>query len=159
VNAADLIRPLTAGRPGEWHGLAAIPVAGFDAALGPPADVAQAELGYYPAERRDYGGAVVWARKGQAVMVEVACDLPAAALDGLEEPCAVLPNEILLADGYPHERLFCRRGLVATVVQPYAGGEKRILRLRGIAPIAGPAEFGPELYRAFEDQAHLGGAP
>jgi hypothetical protein len=156
MTAADLIRPLTAGRPGEWHGLAGTAVALFDDVLGPPVAVEQAELGYYPAERRDYGGPIVWARNGQAVMVEVACDLPAAALDGLEAPCATLPNEILLPDGYPHEQLFCRRGLVVTMVQPYAGGENRIVRLRGIAPIADPAEFGPELYRAFEDQVHWG---
>jgi hypothetical protein len=156
VNALDLIRPLTAGRPCDWHGLAATPVAEFDSALGAPFAVAEAELGYYPAERRDYGVVVVWARDGRAAMVEAACDLPAAALDGLEAPCAVLPNELLLADGYPHEHLFCSRGLVVTMLQPYSGGESRILRLRGIAPIAGPAEFGPELYRAFEDQVHWG---
>lgn len=156
MSVADLIRPLTAGRPGDWHGLAATPVARFDADLGAPAAVEQSELGYYPAERRDYGGPIVWARDGQAVMVEVACDLPAAALDGLEEPCASLPAELLLPDGYPHEHLYCRRGLVVTLVRPYAGGEKRIVRLRGIAPIAGPDEFGPELYRAFEDQVSWG---
>lgn len=156
MSVADLIRPLTAGRPADWHGLAATAVARFDADLGAPVAVAQAELGYYPAERRDYGGPIVWARNGQAVMVEVACDLPAAALDGLEEPCASLPAELLLPDGYPHEHLYCRRGLVVTLVRPFAGGGKRILRLRGIAPIDDPEEFGPELYRAFEDQVHWG---
>jgi hypothetical protein len=156
MTAADLIRPLLLGRPAEWHGLPPTLVAGIDDSLGAPAAVEPSELGYYPAERRLYPvegrEAIVWARKGVAVMIEVPGPFSPASLTGLEPPCAVLANEISVPGGYAQERLFCGRGLVATVVEPFGAGAGEVLRLRGIAPIAMPAQFGPELYKAFEDQ-------
>lgn len=156
MNAADLIRPLLLGRPAEWHGLPPTPVAEIDDALGAPMSAEPAELGYYPAERRSYRvegrDVIVWARKGAAVMVEAPGPFPPSSLSKLEPPCAVLANEISLPDGYAHERLFCGRGLVATVVEPFGAGEEEVLRLRGMAPVAAPAQFGPELYKAFENR-------
>lgn len=160
MTAAGLIRPLLLGRPAEWRGLPPTPVAEIDDALGAPAAVEQSELGYYPAERRLYPvegrEAIVWARKGVAVMVEAPGPFPPSALTGLEPPCAVLANEISVPGGYAPERLFCGRGLVATVFEPFGTGEGVVLRLRGMAPVATPAQFGPELYKAFEDQVRWG---
>ncbi|MEA3012192.1 MAG: hypothetical protein QOD42_737 [Sphingomonadales bacterium] len=156
MNAAALIRPLLSGTPAGWHGLPPVATGAFDAALGPPEAVADEDLGHYPAERRTYrveGRAVaVWARAGAVVMVEIAAPLPPSVLDGIEPPCAVLPNELLVEGGYAHEYLFCARGLVATFVESRAAGGDAIIRLRGIAPLATADEFGPALYKPFEDQ-------
>jgi hypothetical protein len=162
MNAAGLIRPLLSGAPAGWRGLPPVATEAFDAALGPPAAVASEDLGYYPAERRAYcvGGreVIVWAREGAVVMVEAAAALPGSALDALGAPSAVLPNEILADGGYAHEYLYCARGLVATVVQPYQAGAHKVVRLRGIAPLDGPDAFGPALYKAFEDRVSWAGA-
>jgi hypothetical protein len=162
MNAADLLRPLLSGTPAGWRGLPRLATDAFDAALGPPVAVACEDLGYYPAERRTYcvGGheVFVWAREGAAVMVEVAVALPESALGALGAPSAVLPNEILVEGGYAHEYLYCPRGLVATVVQPYRAGALKIVRLRGVAPLDRPDAFGPDLYKAFEDRVSWAGA-
>lgn len=153
MRVAPLLRPLVRGAPEDWHGLPLLAPAAFDAEVGPPVAFAEAALGDEPAERRTYPGAILaWVRDGTVVLVEVAGAWPATALDALESPCAILPNEILVQGGYAHEYLFCARGLVATVVQPHDGGANRIVRLRGIAPIAGPDEFGRGYYQAFEDR-------
>jgi hypothetical protein len=157
MNHVHLAAPLLGGRPAEWYGLPADAIAALEASLGRPVEVSEEPLGYYPAERRSYraGGDVIvlWARGDRAVMLEAPVDLPASALDGLEAPCAILPHEILADDGYAHERLYCGRGLVATVIEPFAASAaERIVRLRGIAPVDSPADFGPELYKSADDQ-------
>ena len=162
MNAADLFAPLVAGRPLDWRGLPPTAAAELDAVLGAPASLEEGLLGYYPAERRSYrtGEAEIlaWMRDGACVMVEVPVDLPAAALDGLEAPCAVLPQEIEVEGGYAHELVYCGRGLVATVVEPFVKGKgEQVVRLRGIAPIASRDGFGPDLYRSLEDQTRLTG--
>jgi hypothetical protein len=152
MTTAAFLQPLRGGDLAAWHGLPPLPADAFDATLGAPAIVAEAELGGLPAERRAYGDVIVWARAGAIVMVEFAGAWRAATLDALESPCAILPNEILVQGGYAHEYLFCVRGLVATVVRPHDGGANRIVRLRGIAPIAAPDEFARGYYQAFEDR-------
>lgn len=157
MSGADLIAPLVGGRPADWRGLPPGAESTLEASLGEAVEVVDGRLGYYPAERRRYraagGDVLLWVRAGEGVMIEAPVDLPASALDGLEAPCAVLPHEILAEDGYAHERLYCERGLVATVIEPFAGGgAERVVRLRGIAPVASPADFGPELYKSADDR-------
>jgi hypothetical protein len=161
MNAADIIRPLLSGVPAGWRGLPPVATDAFDAVLGPPAAAAREDLGYYPADRLTYCASgreiIVWAREGAVVMVEAAAALPGSALDALGAPSAVLPNEILVEGGYAHEYLYCRRGLVATVVQPYRTGERKVVRLRGIAPLGRAEALGPDLYKAFEDRTSWAG--
>lgn len=161
MTMASLLQPLRGGDLAAWHGLPQLAAGALDAGLGAPAALDEGELGGLPAERRTYGEVVVWARDGAIVMVEIACALPLSALAGLEAPCAALPNELAIPGGYAREQLYCARGLVATIVKPHDGGAERVIRLRGIAPLAGPEGFGPGLYQPFEDRirwsADLGG--
>jgi hypothetical protein len=152
MTGAVSLQPLLEGAPATWHGLPPLPADAFDPVPGTPAAVDEADLGGLPAERRTYGNVTVWARDGAVVMVEIPCDLPASTLAGLEAPCAALPNELAIPGGYAREQLYCARGLVATIVKPHDGGEERIVRLRGIVPIADPQAFGPGLYQPFEDR-------
>ncbi|HEY5712953.1 MAG TPA: hypothetical protein VIT38_13755 [Allosphingosinicella sp.] len=160
MTPAELLSPLLAGEAAGWHGLPPLAGDAFDALLGPPASVELLRLGFYPAERRLFaraeGDVAIWSRDGEAVMVEVATALPATALDALEKPCAVLSQEIDVEGGYAHEHLYCARGLVATVFEPFDGGAKRVIRLRGIGPVADAARFGPALYKALDDQVKWG---
>jgi hypothetical protein len=152
MTVAVSLQPLLDGDPARWHGLPPLPADAYDAAMGAPSAVDRAELGGIQAERRTYGDVIAWARDGAIVMVEIACDLPSSTLAGLEAPCVALPNELLISGGYAREQLYCARGLVATIFRPHQGGAERILRLRGIVPIAGPEALGPGLYQPFEDR-------
>jgi hypothetical protein len=52
-----------------------------------------------------------------------------------------------------HEYLFCERGLVLSLAEPFEGGQpSQIVRCRGIQPIDSPEQFGSDFYRAFEDE-------
>lgn len=162
MTAVVSLQPLLRGDPAAWNGLPPLPADAFDSELGAPVKIDEADLGGSPAERRIYEDVIAWSRDGAIVMVEIACDLPASILAGLEAPCAALPNELVIPGGYAREQLYCTRGLVATIVKPHDGGSERIVRLRGIAPIAGPEAFGAGLYQPFEDRirwaSDLGGA-
>jgi len=157
MSLRDIVAPLLRGTPGAWHGLPPTPASDFDAAFGPPLRSTKTNLGFLPADRLVHdtseGELIAWIRRGQAVMIEVAAEHPVSVLGGLEQPCVVLPQEILVPEAYARERLYCERGLVVTVAHPFDGTEDRIVRFRGISPIATPAEFGTDLYKPFEDRA------
>ncbi len=71
----------------------------------------------------------------------------------LGSPSAIKPHEILVENTYVHEYLFCERGLVLSVAEPFEEGRPlRIVRCRGIQPIDSPEQFGPEFYQSFEDR-------
>jgi hypothetical protein len=157
----DALEPMLRADPLRWRGLPRATVADLDALLGAPEESGEAILGFYPAVRRRYGsasgaenagrGLVAWARTG--VMVESAAQPPASVLGDLPEPSAVLAQEILVPDAYAYEYLYCATGLVLTVAKPLRGeAPSRIVRCRGLKPLASPAEFGPDYYRPFEDR-------
>lgn len=167
MNLRAALDPMLRIDPLAWRGLPRVTDVEFDALFGAPEESVESVLGYYPATRRRYlsadatQGLVVWARDGEAVMVETSAQPPITALASLPEPSAVLAQEIFVPDAYAHEYLYCGIGLVLTVAQPL-GGEKpsQIVRCRGIRALITPKEFGPTYYRPFEDRVRwdvLGG--
>lgn len=74
-------------------------------------------------------------------------------MDGLDGPTAVLPHEILVQGTYVHEYLYCQRGLVLSIAEPFQKDQPmKMVRCRGIRLLSSPDEFGPEFYQAFEDK-------
>lgn len=159
LNLLAALYPMLCIDPLAWRGLPRATVAEFDALFGVPGESVESFLGYYPATRHHYfsavtaQGLVLWARAGEAIMVETAMPPPAAMLASLSEPSAVLAPEIFVADSYAHEYLYCGTGLVLTVTQAL-GGEvpRRIVRCRGVKVLDSAEEFGPTYYRPLQDQ-------
>jgi hypothetical protein len=74
-------------------------------------------------------------------------------MEGLGQPTAILPHEILSPGAYVHEYLYCKRGLVLSIAEPFQKEQPlKIVRARGVRPLDSPGEFGPELYQPFQDQ-------
>jgi hypothetical protein len=156
--ARAALAPLLAGDLAAWRGLPKLRAAALVAALGEPVLREAAQLGWHPADRWVIqpagvsGELVAFVRDGEVLMVEVAPP-PSPDLEALETPCAILPHEILREGAYVHEYLYCSRGLVLSVAEPFDQSLVRsIVRCRGIRPIEKPELFGPELYCAFEDR-------
>jgi hypothetical protein len=85
-------------------------------------------------------------------LVEVEGGPPAAVLETLGTPSAVMAHEIVRPGAYVHEYVYGPRGLVLSVAQPFeAGAEWVVVRTRGIAPMASDQRLGPELHRSVED--------
>jgi hypothetical protein len=154
-----LLQPFLEGRMLAWNGLAQLSVEAFDDALGEPTAIEDVNLGWYPAQRRTYpmqapsGGLIVYARQNQVVLIEAIKPTLLSLPEGLEVPCVIKPHEILVEDAYVSEHVFCRRGLVLSIAEPFDKDKPtRIVRVRGFRPIADPTEFGPEYYIAFEDR-------
>jgi len=144
---------------GEWRGLPAIDVDALTASFGAPQETGSVELGFYPAMRSRFasktesGGFDAYSRETRVLMIETLKQPPVEILAALPEPMSILPNELLLQGAYGHEYLYGERGLVLTVAVPYGSRQpSKIARCRGIAPIGSAREFGPELYRPFEDR-------
>ncbi|MEK6677153.1 MAG: hypothetical protein AABZ47_16050 [Planctomycetota bacterium] len=158
MNLQTSLEPILRVEPARWQGLHRATVAEFDALFASPEESIDAVLGYYPATRRRYRtntgqGLMLWARAGEAVMVETLVQPAASVLNELPNPCAILAHEILVPDAYAHEYLYCAIGLVLTVAQPLRGDVPfRIIRCRGVKPLASADEFGLDYYCAFEDQ-------
>jgi hypothetical protein len=151
--------PFLRGELESWRGLPDVSIQTITEALGPPEGPESVTLGWFRAERFEYrvesatGGMAAYARDGRVVLVESLVAPDISASNRLGEPCAVKPQEIVVPDAYVHEYLYCDRGLVLSIAEPFASGSpSRILRCRGIAVMAEPSGFGPDLYRAFEDQ-------
>jgi len=143
----------------NWRGLPGAIAEQFDELFGEPYEREETMLGCFPATRLDYAVNYpaqmlsVWVRDGIAVMVEIQKKPDISILGVLAEPSAVLPNEIILPDAYPHEYLYCDIGLILTVAQPYDVREnKYIARCRGVKKLANAREFGPTYYQAFDEQ-------
>ncbi|MBE9475215.1 MAG: hypothetical protein IMY85_10025 [Chloroflexi bacterium] len=143
----------------SWNGLAKITVETLYATLGRPKKVEDVELGWYPALQLTYimdtpsGGLAVYIRNNEVVLIETLIPPPLSAMVGLGPPSAIKPHEILVENAYVHEYLYCERGLVLSIAESFEEGQPhQIVRCRGIRPIDSPEQFGPELYRAFEDK-------
>jgi hypothetical protein len=163
TDAAAALAPLLALDLAAWHGLDSLAVADLDAALGPPAESEDAYLGWYPAQRLTYrldrpsGGLHCYARDGRAVLVETLVPPPPAVLGELGPPTATKPHEILVEDAYVPEWVYAPRGLVLSVAEPFGAPEdRRVVRCRGVRPLADADDFGPEFYLAFENRTSYG---
>jgi hypothetical protein len=151
------VQPMLDHDLAAWRGLPAIRVETLIAAFGAAAKHEHAALGWYPADRYILDvesrarGLAVYARAGEVVLIEALAPPPFSAMAGLGEPTKILPHEILSPGVYVHEYLYAPRGLVLGVAQPFQKEQPwSISRARGIKPLAGADEFGPELYQAFE---------
>lgn len=143
----------------SWKGLPVITGETLRSVFGKPARTENAELGWYPAQRLRYamntasGGFDAYIRDNEVLLLETVNVPPASVLQDLGAPTAVMPHEILVEKAYVHEYLYCARGLVLSVAEPFNKEQPaRIVRCRGISPINGPEQFGPELFMAFEDK-------
>jgi hypothetical protein len=159
MNLQLTLEPLLHGDPARWKGLPPVSLADFDATFGSAAETEEGVLGHHPATRRIYrtanagAGLILWDRKGVAVMVEALAVPPASVLAELPEPSLILAQEILVPGAYAHEFLYCATGLVLTVARALRhDAADRIVRCRGLKPLASPAEFGPDYFREFDDQ-------
>jgi hypothetical protein len=143
----------------SWTGLPRITVETLNAAIGKPIGMEQAALGWYPADSYTFrvespsGGLIAYARNGQVILIEGLIPPPLSAIEGLGDPTTILPHEILLQGTYVHEYIYCEKGLVLSVAEPFQKDQPiKIVRCRGIRPLSSPDEFGPEFYQAFEEK-------
>lgn len=142
-----------------WKGLPLLTVETLTAVLGQPTKTEKTKLGWYAASLHIYevesptGGLAAYSRDNQVVMIEVPVPPPLSAMEGLGEPCAIKPHEILVSGAYVHEYLYCQRGLVLSVAEPFdKDAPLRLVRCRGVHPMNSPEEYGPEFYMAFEER-------
>lgn len=159
LDLKGILRPFLEWDLTSWNGLPRVLVKTFSAVLGRPEKVEDARLGWYPAQRFSYpvsmpgGGLDVYVREHEVVLIEMRIPPPLSAMDALGSPSAVKPHEILLEGAYVHEYLFCEKGLVFSVAEPFEEGlPLHIVRCRGIRRIDSPDQFGPEFYQSFEDR-------
>jgi hypothetical protein len=155
----EALEPLLALDPAAWRGLPPLTVADLDRCLGPFAAAEEAQLGWYPADRRTYrldrpsGGLDCFSRDGQVVLVETLEPPPSSVLEVLGPPSGVKPHEILVEGAYVPEWVYADRGLVLSVAEPFAApDDRRVVRCRGVRVLASADEFGPEYHLAFEDR-------
>lgn len=144
---------------GAWRGLPELSPESLDAVFGSPSQAEPSYLGRYPAHRSTYqldrpsGGLHAYSRDERVVLVETLLPPPASALSALGPPTEAKPHEILVDGAYVYEWVYAPRGLVLSVAEPFDAPEnRRIVRSRGVRPLASADEFGPEFYLAFEDQ-------
>ena len=159
ITVRATLRPFLEGDLRSWNGLPALSMVALGAALGEPGKGERTNLGWYPADRYTYavdsptGGINAYARDRVVILIETIVAPPLSAMNGLGEPSAILPNEILAPDAYVHEYLYCEKGLVLSIAEPFEKQRpKKIVRCRGIKPLNSPDEFGPEFYLAFENR-------
>src|SRR5436190_17579445 len=106
------MQPMLDHNLAAWSGLPKTNVETLVAAFGSPAEHEQAALGWYPADRYAFnvesrgGGLTAYVRNGEVVLIETLVAPPALAMQGLGEPTAILPHEILAPDAYVHEYLY-----------------------------------------------------
>lgn len=144
-----------------WQGLPTITVAELSGTLGSPAETAIAALGFYAADRYTYPldvpsqGLVAYVRQNQVVLIEALIPPPLSAVEALPEPCGIKAQEIVVPNAYAHEYVYCDRGLVLTIAETLDHRiPNRLVRCRGIPPIATADDFGPAYYKSFEDQIY-----
>jgi hypothetical protein len=151
------VAPLLRFDLAAFAGLPQVLAADVEAAWGAPARVEEVRLGRYPALRSTFprpapgGGLEVFARGGEVLAVETLVPPPVEAMGPLGEPTTILPHELRAEGAYVHEYLYAPRGLVLSVTEPFAQEDAvRLLRCRGVRPMASAAEYGPELYRSLD---------
>ena len=157
--ANTMLKPLLDQDLVLWKGLPKTLVETLTAVLGQAIKTEQAALGWYLADRYTFKveeparDLVAYARNGEVVLIQPFVPPPLSAMEPLGQPSAILPHEILSPDAYVHEYLYCQRGLVLSIAEPFQKGKPwDIVRVRGIRPLDNPNEFGPEFYRVFEDK-------
>jgi len=162
VAAQTALRPLLAGDLLAWRGLPRLSADTLHAAFGKPKQAEESTLGWYPAQRYTYpverpqSGLIAYLRDDEVILVETLTPPPLSAMSRLGEPSAIKPHEILREGSYVHEYLYCERGLVLSIAEPFEKGQAwQIVRCRGIQPIDDPRQFGPEFYLPFEDRSAL----
>jgi hypothetical protein len=162
-DAAAALEPMLALDLPAWRGLPPLPLAAVDAALGLPQAREETHLGWYPAQRSTYivdrpsGGLHAYSRDGTVVLVEAISAPSPSALATLGPPPAAKPHEILVDGAYVHEWIYAPQGLVLSVAEPFdAPADKRVVRVRGVRPLASGDDFGPDFYLAFEDRMSWG---
>lgn len=153
------IQPFLDGNLALWKGLPRIAVETLSSAIGKPTKIEEAGLGWYPADRYSFAvkcasdGIAAYVRNREVILVEAFTAPSLPAIDDLGKPTAILPHEILVQDAYVHEYLYCERGLVLSIAEPFQEGQpSKIVRCRGIRPLISVDEFGPEFFQAFEDR-------
>jgi len=158
------LAPLIAGNLLAWHGLPLIGSDSLEDVIGPIKNRTEVLLGAYPAECYlfEVGTSgqeiAAFVRLGVVVMMENLRPPQISSMEYLEEPCAILPQEILVEGFYAYEYLYCSRGLVLTVakaLEEKKDQERRLIRCRGIRPIDSVKDFGPELYMSWENLIHF----
>ena len=142
-----------------WKGLPRLTVETLSAVLGQPTKTEETKLGWCAATVRTYvgespaGGLAAYSRDNKVVMIEALVPPPLSATEGLGEPSAIKPHEILIPGTYVHEYLYCQRGLVLSIAEPFEKEEPlRLVRCRSVYPMNSPEEFGAEFYMTFEDR-------
>ena len=152
MNVRDALQPFLDGDLARWRGLPEIRADALAEAFGEPSSVETVDLGDSVAEKRTYPRFAAYVRDREVVLVEL-LEPPAIALEELGPPAAILPHEILVPGSYVHEYLYGDRGLLVSVAEPFDRDQPpRIVRCRGIRPVRGANDLGPDLYLAFEDQ-------
>lgn len=159
IEIKEAVRPFLEQNLVLWAGLPRTTVETLSRAISQPIKMEQGSLGWYPAERYTFrvespaGGLIAYARHAEVVLIEALVAPPFSVTQGLGEPTAILPHEILSPLAYVHEYLYCERGLVLSVAEPFQEGKPmKIVRARGIPRLHRASEFGPEFYQAFQDQ-------
>jgi hypothetical protein len=163
-DAASALEPMLALDLVAWHGLPPLPAAAVDAAFGPPESSEDAHLGWYPARRSTYlldrpcGGLHCYSREDHVVLVETIVAPSSSLIAALGPPSVAKRHEILVDGAYVHEWVYGERGLVLSVAEPFAApDERRVVRCRGLRPLASDDDLGPEFYLAFEDRTSWAG--
>ena len=153
------LRPFLDGDLGAWRGLPQLTATDLVALFGPPSRVEETTLGYYPATRHTFpapvpsGGLAAYERDGRIVLIESLSAPAPDVLHALPAPTGTLPQEILLHDEYAHEYVYAAQGLVVTVAKASGDAtDDRIVRYRGVRRLDRLEDFGPDYYKAFEDQ-------
>ncbi len=147
-----MLAPFLAGDLARWQGLPAVSPGELEAALGGAEERATVNLGAFPAERLRFAlpadrTLLAYVRYGQVVMVEILPPGDFSAVAALPPPSAILPQEIAVEGAYAHEYLYAGQGLLLTVAEDLNHAvPDRLVRCRGIRPVSGPQELGPELY-------------
>jgi hypothetical protein len=159
ANLKSIFKPLLEGDLLLWRGLPVISAESVIATFGQPSAMDETDLGWYPATcytwdfKTPEPNMTVYSRNGELVLIETKVSPPIEILKSLGELSAILPHEFLIPGTYVHEYLYCQRGLVLSVAEPFQKElPLQIVRCRGIKIMSRAAEFGPEYYRSFEDE-------
>jgi hypothetical protein len=160
------LTPFLSGHLQDWKGLPEVTTVELAELIGGPVSQSVARLGRAAAERVLFapqdprGDVAAYRRGGRVVLLEALHPVPAAVLDELPAPDAILPHEILDPGGYVHEYIYPARGLALSVLEPFVQGDaRRIVRYRGFQLLPDVKAFQAEFYLPFEDQTYWAAPP
>jgi len=143
----------------KWKGLPHLKVEQFQAAFGTPISISEEEVGCFPARCSHFMfdsdcKFKVYDRQGEVIML---CIMqPKITKDiysDLGEPDEILRPELFRDEGYAHEELYCKNGILITRLQ-YRDKTRddAIIRLRTFQPIDSVSELNSELYFPWESR-------